>query len=35
MGMCEDIEHFKTVAARQKAITVAPYLFDDMNRIID
>lgn len=35
MEMCDDIEHFKRVAARQKSITVAPYLFDDMNRIID
>ncbi len=35
MEMCEDIEHFKKVAARQKTISVAPYLFDDMNRIID
>ena len=35
MEMCEDIEHFKRVARRQKAISVAPYLFDEMNRIID
>ncbi len=35
MEMCNDIEHFKTVARRQKSITVAPYLFDEMNRIID
>lgn len=35
MEMCDNIEHFKKVATRQKAITVAPYLFDDMNRIID
>lgn len=35
MGMCKDIDHFKQVARRQKTITVAPYLFDDMNRIID
>lgn len=35
MEMCNDIEHFKKVARRQKSITVAPYLFDDMNRIID
>lgn len=35
MEMCTDIEHFKRVARRQKAITVAPYLFDDMNRIIE
>lgn len=35
MEMCTDIEHFKTVARRQKTISVAPYLFDDMNRLID
>ncbi|MGY6771076.1 P63C domain-containing protein [Komagataeibacter sp. NFXK3] len=35
MEMCADIEHFKKVAARQKTISVAPYLFDEMNRIID
>lgn len=34
MEMCDDIEHFKTVARRRKAVTVAPYLFDEMNRII-
>lgn len=35
MGMCENIEQFKKVGKRQKAITVAPYLFDDMNKIIE
>lgn len=35
MEMCTDIEHFKRVARRQKAVTVAPYLFDEMNRIIE
>lgn len=35
MEMCDDIEHFKKVASRQKTISVAPYLFDEMNRIID
>lgn len=35
MEMCNDIEHFKRVARRQKTVTVAPYLFDEMNRIID
>ena len=35
MEMCDDIEHFKTVARRQKTVSVAPYLFDEMNRIID
>jgi len=35
MEMCDDIEHFKRVARRQKAISVAPYLLDEMNRIIE
>ncbi|GAA4766444.1 hypothetical protein GCM10023219_09690 [Stakelama sediminis] len=35
MEMCDDIEYFKRVTSRQKAITVAPYLFDEINRIID
>ena len=35
MEMCDDIEHFKKVAQRQRTISVAPYLFDEMNRIID
>lgn len=35
MGMCTDSENFKRAAGKQKAITVAPYLFDDMNRIIE
>jgi hypothetical protein len=35
MEMCSDVGHFTTVARRQKAITVAPYLFDEMNRLID
>lgn len=35
MEMCDDIEHFKRVAKRQKSVSVAPYLFDEMNRIID
>ncbi|WP_417615518.1 P63C domain-containing protein [Parasphingorhabdus sp.] len=35
MEMCDDIEHFKTVAKRRKAVSVAPYLFDEMNRIIE
>ncbi|MCJ1962188.1 P63C domain-containing protein [Novosphingobium mangrovi (ex Hu et al. 2023)] len=35
MEMCDDIEHFKRVARRQKSISVAPYLFDEMNKIID
>lgn len=35
MEMCDDIEHFKKVGSRKKAVSVAPYLFDEMNRIID
>jgi hypothetical protein len=35
MEMCDDIEHFKKVAQRQRTISVAPYLFDEMNRIIE
>src|SRR3546814_4436986 len=35
MEMCEDIDHFKNVAARQKAMSVALYLFNEMNRIIE
>ncbi|MCK0098609.1 P63C domain-containing protein [Qipengyuania sp. S6317L1] len=35
MEMCDDIDHFKRVARRQKTVSVAPYLFDEMNRIID
>lgn len=35
MEMCDDIDQFKEVAKRRKAVTVAPYLFDEMNRIID
>lgn len=35
MEMCNDIEHFKDVARKQKTISIAPYLFDEMNRIID
>lgn len=35
MEMRDDIESFKAAEAKQKSITIAPYLFDDMNRIID
>lgn len=35
MEMCDHIDQFKEVAKRRKAVTVAPYLFDEMNRIID
>jgi len=35
MEMCTDIEHFKKAARKQKTVSIAPYLFDDMNRIIE
>jgi len=35
MEMCNDIDQFKDMVKRRKAVTVAPYLFDEMNRIID
>lgn len=35
MEMCSDSDHFKTVAKKQKNVSIAPYMFDDMNRIID
>lgn len=35
MEMCSDIASFKKSAQKQKDISVAPYLFDDMNQIID
>lgn len=35
MEMCDDIGAFKKAAQKQKDISIAPYLFDDMNQIID
>ncbi|MBS4010548.1 MAG: hypothetical protein KGZ72_07310 [Roseovarius sp.] len=35
MEMCSDIEHFKSAARKQKTISIAPFLFDEMNRIIE
>jgi hypothetical protein len=35
MEMCQDIENFKGAARKQKHISVAPYLFDSMNKIIE
>lgn len=35
MEMSPDIEAFKKAAKKQKVISVAPYLFDDMNKIIE
>ncbi len=35
MEMCQDSKEFKNVATKQKNVSIAPYLFDDMNRIIE
>ena len=35
MEMCQDIQQFKSAAKKQKSVSIAPYLFDDMNRIIE
>ncbi|MCK0069628.1 P63C domain-containing protein [Kordiimonas laminariae] len=35
MEMCDGIDHFKGAAQKQKNISIAPYLFDDMNKIIE
>jgi hypothetical protein len=35
MEMFKNINTFKNAEAKQKAISVAPYLFDDMNKIIE
>lgn len=35
MEMCTDIENFKTLARKQKTVSIAPYLFDEMNRILE
>ena len=35
MEMCTNIEQFKLASAKQKQITIAPYLFDEMNNIIE
>lgn len=35
MEMCANIDDFKAAARKQKNVSIAPYLFDDMNRIID
>lgn len=35
MEMCLTIEAFKHAATKQKQISIAPYLFDEMNRIIE
>lgn len=35
MEMCPNIESFKRAAQKQKNISIAPYLFDEMNNILD
>lgn len=35
MEMCSDAETFKKAAVKQKRISIAPYLFDEMNQIVD
>lgn len=35
MEMCSDIEKFRNTAEERKKISIAPYLFDEMNQIID
>ena len=35
MEMCPSITTFKNAVSKQKKISVAPYLFDEMNQIID
>jgi hypothetical protein len=35
MEMCAGSEHFKSAARKQKTVSIAPYLFDEMNKIID
>ncbi|MFN8693597.1 MAG: P63C domain-containing protein, partial [Holosporales bacterium] len=35
MEMCPSIEQFKLSADKQKKVSIAPYLFDEMNRVIE
>lgn len=35
MEMCQDIEGFRRAVEKQKTISIAPYLFDEMNNIIE
>ena len=35
MEMCPDIDQFKNAAQKQRNVSIAPYLFDEMNKIID
>ena len=34
MEACNSMEHFKSTIKKQKSISIAPYLFDEMNKII-
>ena len=34
MEMCQTIDQFKKAAETQKKVSIAPYLFDDMNQIV-
>lgn len=35
MEMCKNIDQFKQAAEKQKKVSIAPYLFDEMNQIIE
>lgn len=35
MEMCADINKFKQAADKQKKVSIAPYLFDEVNQIIE
>ena len=35
METCSGIEQFKRAAQKQKDISIAPYLFDEMNNILE
>jgi hypothetical protein len=35
MEMCSSIDKFKNAAEKQKKLSLAPYLFDDMNDVSD
>lgn len=35
MEMCPNIDKFKQAAEKQKKVSIAPYLFDEMNQIIE
>ncbi|WP_284891929.1 P63C domain-containing protein [Cobetia amphilecti] len=35
MEICTDITHFRKSAEKQRSVSIAPYLFDEMNRIVE